>query len=151
MKIMPDIQLTQAQKLMINALLSLLGTALMGGISAAYQYYTMGGKVEIGALINIACVSFLILFGKSLHDFVPGHTRDIIQSLQDSYSESQDALRTALHTVSVQASNPVVQATPGPAQAPVNVVIHTSGVPDVVTSSVDPLAQPLPAHNPVIQ
>jgi hypothetical protein len=152
MKILQNIKLTPTQTLVVNGILSLLVTALMGAGSAAYQYYTMGGKINVGELINIACITFLILFGKSLHDFVPGHAQDLIQSLQDTYNDSQTALAAALHTSSIQASNAQVQAMPAPLQTqptPVQVVIHTTGTPDVqqtFTPAIDPLATPLPAH-----
>src|SRR5258708_1488240 len=102
-----NIKLTPAQTLVVHALISLLGTAIVGAICAAYQFYT-SGSVGVGTIINYTLVTFLVLFSKSLHDYVPTHAQDVIQSLQDAYNESQDALHRALHTVSIQANTPAV-------------------------------------------
>ena len=118
------IKLTPAQQLLVNALLSILGSAVTAGMTAIYQASTQG--LNVGVLLNVGLVTFLAFFGKSLYDFVPGHIQQTIQALQDSVEE----LRLTLHitTATQPVVTPSIQQSPvQPSQSVSPVTIHISG------------------------
>ena len=152
-----NIKLTPAQQLILYALVSLAGTALVGAISATYQYYDQHG-LNIGELINFMLLTFIVLFGKALHDYVPGHVQDVIKAWQDTAAQAQDALRQAFDHIDylqqqqepqpLQASLVVPQSQQGPlvvihAAAPITTpVSQTADTQPSAALPADPLADP---------
>lgn len=113
-----NMKLTQTQQLLLNALISMFISASAAGSTAAYQS-SQGGSVNLGATINIGLTFFLACIAKSLYDFVPGHTAQIIQALQEELQRAkQQPLQGPLVVVhtSQQAQQP--QIVPVKAVAP---------------------------------
>jgi hypothetical protein len=130
---MLQLKLTPAQQLIINGIISLLATAIVGAVSATYQYYDQNGLVNLGVLLNFMLLTFIVLFGKSLYDYVPGHAQQLIQALQDSEQQAQTALQQAFDHIEHLQQEPIALQTAAPAalsQGPL-VVIHAAAMPSV--------------------
>jgi hypothetical protein len=105
-------------------------------------------------------ITFLVLFGKALHDYVPAHAQQLIQALQDSEQQAQQALQQAFdHISATEQPMPLQSAIVAPPsqQGPL-VVIHTAAPiaatpaqlvsqtaitqPSALAQPADPLADP---------
>lgn len=115
-----NIKLTPTQQLLLSALLSMIGSALIAGTTVAYQ--SSHGSVDVGTTLNVALATFLVFFGKSLYDYVPGHATQLIQALQDTMQEMRKAPvqgpLVVVHTTTTQAQLPQIE-TLQPAAAPI--------------------------------
>lgn len=135
---------TQAQQLLLSALLSMLGSGVVAGITAGYQV-SQQGNINIGVLINTGLVAFFVFFGKALYDYVPSHASQTMQALQDALAEIQNAHHTAQTPVQPVILPPAQQNAVAPLQSqsvPL-VVIHAASVAPV--QPVPPPVQESPA------
>ena len=108
-----NLKLTPAQQLILNGVLSLVGSAVIGAISAAYQYYDQNGQVSVALLLNFMLLTFLTLFGKSLYDYVPGHAQQLIQALEDSVEQARAAQQQLFdHMAHLQANTQPLPVAP---------------------------------------
>lgn len=82
-------QLTQSENLVIQGVISILVSALIGSGSAGVQYATRGGHVDIGVLFSIIIASFGLKFGSSLASYVPAHAKDLINTYYDAANQAQ--------------------------------------------------------------
>lgn len=82
-------KLTQTQKLILSAILSLLGSAIVSAVVAAYHYTMSGSNPQAGDVLMFALSTFGLLFGRALYDYVPAHAAQTIQALQDTIQELQ--------------------------------------------------------------
>src|SRR5438067_2351713 len=111
-------KLSPATRLLIQSLLAVLGSVLSGVATAAYQNYTQAGHLDLQALINVCLLTFALLFGKAMHDWVPAHAQQLIQAGKDNEARLHDALQRALAVRSPQdvpAVQPVVVQAPATA------------------------------------
>lgn len=81
--------LTSSQNLLLQGILGLLLSALLGAGNAALQYLLNGTHVNVGVALSVFLVSFAGAFGASLHQFIPGHAQQLIQSLTDAKTQLQ--------------------------------------------------------------
>jgi hypothetical protein len=88
-------KLSPSSQLVVSALISLLGTAIVTTCAAVYQNYTQAGRLDVGSLINYAIVTFSVLISKALYDYVPAHAVQLIQAGQDAQVAMQDSLQRA--------------------------------------------------------
>lgn len=86
--------LSPTTRLVIQSFLSVLGSVLAGVVAAAYQSYTQAGHLDLQGLLNISLLTFALLFGKAMHDWVPAHAQQLIQSVQQEKSALYNALQT---------------------------------------------------------
>jgi hypothetical protein len=93
--------LSPTTKLLIQSFLSILGSVLVGVLTAAYQSYTQAGHLDLQALINVSLLTFALLFGKAMHDWIPAHGRQLLQAEQEEKARLYDALQRAQQLSSV--------------------------------------------------
>jgi hypothetical protein len=118
-------KLSPSQKLLVAAVGSMLGAAVVTTGTATWQIYSQQGQLNIGVLFGAALSTFCVLMSKSLADYVPAHVQLELQAVQDSNSQLHDALARA-QAISQSAINKnVVQA----AQAPIVHVYTPQQVP----------------------
>src|SRR5258708_4233581 len=87
--------LSPTTRLLIQSFLSVLGSVLAGVATAAYQSYTNAGRLDMQGLLNVSLVTFALLFGKTMHDWVPAHAQKLIQAYKESEARLNDALQRA--------------------------------------------------------
>jgi len=137
--------LTADEKLLLSAVLSFIGSAASGAISAGYQQWSTG-TINPGVVLNVVILAFITLIGKSLYDYVPTHITQELQALRD-------------FQLQVFTRPPVVVpvAQPVQPQQPL-VIIHTQGasvepatndtvkraIPVPTSANIVPRAQPVP-------
>lgn len=142
-------KLTQAQQLVLQAVVAMLGSALTATFTAAYQYYTQHGSVNLGNTLVFGLTTFFVLFGGALYSYVPGHVQVEVQALNDSIT----ALRAYNSTLQQQAiPHPPTTSVSQPPSVPVQVHVHNYGVPVVPSSSVPPVSPTTPpvSSDPVV-
>ncbi len=154
--IKPTVKLTPAQQLVISGLWSLLAAAATAGLSAVVQAYTTQG-INVPVLINLGMIAFGGTFIKQALDYIPQHAKDMIQSVQDAYSELARQHSATLNTLSVVttsiAQNNAVQ--PSQSLQPL-VVIHSQAATQVAATSPDsfltasPMAAQPTSYIPVV-
>lgn len=87
--------LSPTTKLLIQSFLAVLGSVLVGVAAAAFQSYTNAGSLDLQALINICLLTFTLLFGKAMHDWVPAHAQDLIKAANEEKAALLNALQQA--------------------------------------------------------
>jgi len=93
--------LSPTTKLLIQSFLSILGSVLVGVLAAVYTSYTQAGHLDLQALINVSLLTFALLFGKAMHDWIPAHGRQLLQAEQEEKARLYDALQRAQNLSSV--------------------------------------------------
>lgn len=117
--------LSSPTRLLIQSFLSVLGSVLAGVATTAFQYYTQAGHLDFQGLLNVSLLTFALLFGKTMHDWVPNHAQQMIQAYKDSESQLRDALQRQQNissAVVAAQSNKVSTTGPSPAQ----VIVQTA-------------------------
>jgi hypothetical protein len=102
--------LSPATKLLLQSFLAVLSSVLSTVLFAVYQSYNAAGTFNPQALIIVALVTFIPLFGKAMHDWVPPHAQQIIQAGKDNEAALQDALTRQQMLTSNALNRPVQQA-----------------------------------------
>jgi hypothetical protein len=108
--------LSPTTKLVLQSFLAVLLSVLAGVAVAAYQSYTSAGTMDLQALINVCLVTFALLFGKAMHDWVPAHAQQLLKAADEEKAMLYDALQSA-QIVANQAQNQPVQLAPAHVQA----------------------------------
>jgi hypothetical protein len=105
--------LSPTTRLLIQSLIAVLGSVLAAVVVAVYQSYSQSGVLNPQALLNVALVTFALLFGKAMHDWVPAHAQQLIQAGKDNEAALYDALQRQ-QAISSQAiaQKPTVPAAP---------------------------------------
>ncbi len=85
--------LSPTTKLLIQSFLAILGSVLAGVLTAVYQSYILSQQLNLAILWNVALITFLVLFSKAMHDWIPAHVQQLIQSYEDEKKTLQDALQ----------------------------------------------------------
>lgn len=85
--------LSPTTKLLIQSFLAVLGAALAGAVTAAYQSYILSNKLDFAVLVNVALVTFALLFGKAMHDWVPANIQQLLQAANDEKGALYNALQ----------------------------------------------------------
>ncbi len=73
----------------------------MGVLAAVYTSYTQAGHLDLQALINVSLLTFALLFGKAMHDWIPAHAQQLLQAEQEEKARLYDALQRAQNLSSV--------------------------------------------------
>ena len=122
--------LSPTTKLVLQSFSSVLGSVLVGVGAAAYQNYTQAGHLDLQALLNISLLTFALLFGKAMHDWVPAHAQQLLQAANDEKTTLYNALQrqqqissAVVATQSKQVQSTSLQAQQTPVQP---VVVQTS-------------------------
>src|SRR5260221_1309540 len=92
--------LPASTKLLLQSLVAVLGSVLVGVIAAAYQSYTQAGHLAAQALINVCLLTFALLFGKAMHDWVPAHAQALLKAAQDEKAAMYEALQRSQNVTS---------------------------------------------------
>ena len=119
------LHITDAQNLLLQGLLSILGAALLASVTVAFQYVTQHGLVSVSTAVSVGLAAFLFTFGSALKAFVPSHITQEMQAYQDTITQLQNALA---HLTAVQAVP--VSAAPAPlatSVGPLVVINHAPG------------------------
>ena len=87
--------LSPTTRLLIQSLLSALGSVLAGVATAVFQSYTQAGRLDIPTLWIVTLSTFALLFGKTMHDWVPAHAQQLIQAGKENEAKLYDALQRA--------------------------------------------------------
>jgi hypothetical protein len=110
--------LSPTTRLLIQSFLAVLGSVISGAAVAAYQSYTQLGHFDLATLVVTFAITFALLFGKTMYDWVPPHAQQIIQAGKDNEAALHDALqRQQTITTSVLATQGK-QVAPALLQAP---------------------------------
>ncbi len=109
--------LSPTTKLLVQSFLSILGSVLVGVLAAAYQSYTQAGHLDLQALINVSLLTFALLFGKAMHDWIPAHGRQLLQAEKEEKAKLYDALQRAQNLSSVVIATQGRQVNSNPSQA----------------------------------
>jgi hypothetical protein len=120
-----NIKLSQNEQLLANALLSMLGGAIIGTSQGTYQYL-ITGNVSIGQAVAFAMAGFWAAFSVSLYAYVPAHIQQELATAKDVELQLRAALDVATTAQPVIATTPQ-QTALQPSQSPVT--IHINGVP----------------------
>jgi hypothetical protein len=135
-----NIKLSQNEQLLANALLSMLGGAIIGTSQGTYQYL-ITGNVSIGQAVAFAMAGFWAAFSVSLYAYVPAHIQQELAAAKDIEVQLRAALDVATSSQPVIATTPP-QTAVQPSQSPVTIHINTSGtatpaiMPPVITGTI---------------
>ena len=94
--------LTNNQKLVAGAGLSLATSAVSTALAAAEQAYTTGHTLNVGVLIVVGLTTFGAAFSAALYSYVPGHITTEIAALKDTVAD----LTAMMHPVPPAAVQP---------------------------------------------
>ncbi len=97
--------LPASTKLLIQSLIAVLGSVISGVVTAEYQSITQSGHLDLQAQLNVALVTFALLFGKAMHDWVPAHAQQLIQTITVEKAQLTDALQRAQNVASAAIAN----------------------------------------------
>ncbi len=114
--------LPASTKLLLQSLVAVLGSVLVGVLTAAYQNYTQAGHLDTQALINVSLVTFALLFGKAMHDWVPAHAQALLKAAQDEKAAMYEALQRSQNVTSAVIATQGKQVQSNPV-APSHVVV----------------------------
>jgi len=92
--------LSPTTKLLVQSFLAILGSVLAGVLTAVYQSYILSQQLNLAILWNVALITFLVLFSKAMHDWIPAHAQQLIQSYEDEKKALQDALQRSQQVTS---------------------------------------------------
>lgn len=148
-------QWTNDQKLVVNALLSILGSALLAGVSAIVMNANNAPEaVNISISLSIFVTAFVGSCGQALYNYLPAHWQVLIQAQQDTIAQLQSTQQSLqeTHSVTVAAlskavQQPVTQNAVGPSQpqqAPIAIRASTVNVTGGATATLAPLAEEAP-------
>lgn len=114
--------LSPTTRLVLQSFFSVLGSVLAGVATAAYQSYTSAGHLDLQGLLNVSLLTFALLFGKTMHDWVPAHAQQLIAAYKDNETALRDALQRqqnlASAVVAASQSKQVASSTASHAAAP---------------------------------
>ena len=119
------IRITDAQNILLQGVVSILGAALLASVTVAFQYVTQHGLVSVSTAVSVGLAAFLFTFGSALKAFVPSHITQEMQAYQDTIKQLQDALA---HLTAVQAVP--VSAAPAPLATSVGPLVVINHAPD---------------------
>lgn len=126
------IRITDAQNLLLQGLLSVLGAALVGSIIAIAQYILKGNYI-LSDVLTFALGTLVLTFGNALKNFVPSRINEELQALKDFQMQAQTLLAGVTGGIGTQnntVASPTVQAavapplSPQPIQGPLVIVNH---------------------------
>jgi len=119
--------LSPTTRLLLQSFFSVLGSVLAGVATAGYQSYTQAGHLDFQGLLNVSLVTFALLFGKTMHDWVPNHAQQLIQVYKDSEAQLRDALQRQqnISSAAVAAQGKQVASTTAPV-TPAPFIIQTT-------------------------
>jgi hypothetical protein len=86
--------LTNNQKLVAGAVLSLAVSAGSTALTAIEQAYTAQHTLNVGVLIIVGLTTFGSVFGAALYNYVPGHAMAEIAAIRDTVEDVRIALQT---------------------------------------------------------
>ncbi len=118
--------LSPTTRLLLQSFFSVLGSVLAGVATAAFQYYTQAGRLDFQGLINISLVTFALLFGKTMHDWVPNHAQQLIQAYKDSETQLRDALQRQQNISSAVVAAQGKQVASNPVQQTPQVIVQAA-------------------------
>ena len=140
-----NIKLTQNQQLIINALLSMLGSAFIGAAQAAYQYVTQHGTINIVQVLTIFVGALWVLLSTAFISYVPSHIQQELEALRELQAQVTAPAQPLV----------VIHATGASVQQSENVPTSVNSVPTVAIpqrpvaprpvqlQSVEPVQQPV--------
>lgn len=130
---MNTVKLTENQKLLLNALFSMLGGAVIGATQSTYQYLTQQGTINISQALAFAVGSFWALFSAALFAYIPPHAQQLLSATEDTGKEIGQALGVVSPVQPAIQQPPVAasQSQPGPL-----VVIHAASTPALTTTTI---------------
>jgi len=120
------IRITDAQNILLQGVVSILGAALLASVTVAFQYVTQHGLVSVSTAVSVGLAAFLFTFGSALKAFVPSHITQEMQAYQDTITQLQNALA---HLTAVQAVP--VSVAPAPLATSVGPLVVINHAPDV--------------------
>ncbi len=139
--------LSPTTKLLIQSFLSILGSVLVGALTAAYQSYTQAGHLDLQALLNVSLLTFALLFGKAMHDWIPAHGRQLLQAEQEEKARLYDALQRAqnLSSAVIATQGRQVNSVSSQAQIQPPVIVQAS-VPALKPEEIQTISQQIALH-----
>lgn len=137
--------LSPTTKLLIQSFLAVLGSVVAGVATAEYQSYTQAGRLDLQAQINVALVTFALLFGKAMHDWVPAHAQQLIKSISDEKAAMFEALQRSQNITSaaIATNGKQVQSTSNSVSSVPHVVVQPAQVPALGSAEIDSIAAQL--------
>ena len=96
-------KLTQAQNLLLQAAVPLIGGAIVTTATSVYQALT-SGHVDANTVGSFLLATLLATLGQALKAYVPAHIPEELQALQDTQSQFREEVLSLLQQ----------QAAPGP-------------------------------------
>jgi hypothetical protein len=128
-----NVKLTQNEQLVINALASILGGAIIGATQGTYQYLTQAGQVNMSAAVSFAAIGFWGLLSAALFAYVPAHAQQELAAAKDAETQLRQVLDGVSSTPPVNVLT--VPSTSQIASQPSPVTIHIVGATPTLTSS----------------
>ena len=114
--------LTSAQDILLQGVLSALASALLGALAAGIQQISVHG-FDWNVVLTVIITAFAGLFGNALKNFVPGHVQQEMQAYKDTIAQ----LQSALNIQQIQAAPTVKRPATAPTQlAPRAIQLGTS-------------------------
>lgn len=122
--------LSPTTRLLLQSFLSVLGSVLAGVATAAYQSYTQAGHLDFQGLLNVSLVTFALLFGKTMYDWVPNHAQQLLAAYKDSEAQLRDALQRQqnISSAAIATQSKQVVSTTTPVQQPPMIIQTTSPI-----------------------
>jgi hypothetical protein len=125
-----NIKLTQNQQLLVNALLSMFGSALIAAAQALYQDVTQRGLINLQQVLLVFAGALWVTFSTALVAYIPAHVQQDLAAAKDTALMAQQELAT------LKAAPTPVQVAPVAAPTLSPVTIHiTSAIPPTVTAA----------------
>ena len=97
-------KLTQAQSLLLQSLIPLVGGVIVTTATAGYQAF-MSGHVDLQTAWNFLLATFLVSISQALRGYVPAHIPQELQALKDTQAQLLDEFNQ------LTMARPVVRAT----------------------------------------
>lgn len=140
-----NIKLTQNQQLIVNALLSMLGSAFIGAAQAAYQYMTQHGTINIAQVLTIFVGALWVLLSTAFISYVPSHIQQELEALRELQAQVVAPVQplVVIHTTGASVAPTSANSVPAVAIPP-RPVAPSAPKPVQLQTVVEPVQQPAP-------
>lgn len=79
--------MSQTQRLLLNALISMIITAAVAALQAVLQLNSGNDQLNVSVMVNTGLVVFFTTLTPSLLNYIPAHIQDELQALRDLQSQ----------------------------------------------------------------